>query len=333
MMAPPPMQADSHAGRSIASPRVVRRHWFPVLALVVALTLNPAVSAQAPFDTALVRVGTLASLVRAATVGDSLANFRSTALPTHQLFERLLDRLGRPEVHMIPLSVFANRRAALGVVARSKRPNGLTAREAAALDTLARVMEEELPDALTPLIGRDSTSRILDPLDAFNYARRNASIATSLEKLDRFERKYGPDAPRLNGVEVLLNYGGQWLPGFSPGAEGWPSRFELVSSYSPTWLTIADERARAVSVAEIGLRSYIWRNGWGGAEGGLLRPGYVSIGLAVAGERDGAMESPLAGEERFGAFVGWGEAKVAFLGGPRSRLVITRQFQFVPFIF
>ncbi|MEP7383338.1 MAG: hypothetical protein ABI910_16740, partial [Gemmatimonadota bacterium] len=159
------------------------------------------------------------------------------------------------------------------------------------------------------------------------------SIAQSLEKLNRFERKYGPDSPRLNIVEVGLNYVAQWVPLFKPNAEGWPSRFEVVTSYVPLYLTVVDSRARPVTVAELGLRGYLWRRGWGGSEGGALRPGYISFGVALAGDRDGAFVSPLKGTRRVGGYFGWGETKLAILGGKERRLLLTRQFQMVPWVF
>jgi hypothetical protein len=88
-----------------------------------------------------------------------------------------------------------------------------------------------------------------------------------------------------------------------------------------------------VTVAELGLRAYIWQRGWGADGGGVLRPGYVSFGVALAGEGDGSFVSPLQGDQRLGAFIGWGGAKVAWVGGSRSRVMFTRQVQLVPWVF
>ena len=56
-------------------------------------------------------------------------------------------------------------------------------------------------------------------------------------------------------------------------------------------------------------------------------------GVAVAGDRDGAFVSPLKGTRRIGGFIGWGETKLALLGGSERRLLLTRQFQMVPWVF
>jgi hypothetical protein len=264
------------------------------------------------------------------------------------MVNRLVARLDRPAVTDLSLATVAEararagggeRRAGFGRIARFGRKAevpGLGDGDAATLDTLTRLMPAELRSAMearSPAVPDDSVDQILAPLDAFNFVRRDVSIAFSLEKLNRYERKYGPEAPQLNAAEVGLNFVAQWIPLFLPDAEGWPSRFELVASYVPAYLTMVDEKPRPVTVAELGLRSYIWRTGWGGQAGGVLKPGYVSFGVAVAGERDGAFVSPLQGKSRIGAYFGWGEAKVALLTGSRKRLLITRQFQMVPWIF
>jgi hypothetical protein len=317
-----------------------RRGWARAL-VIVALAPLAVGAQQARFDTSLVQTFTVAALVNAARVGDSLAGFRSSNAATHQRLQGVIVRLDRPEVLRLPLSLVArpervtgaDRQARLAFVARAERPAhapGLADYDGPALDTLAMVMAQELPRALEPIVGEDSTDRLLEPLEAFNFARRNASIAMSLEKLRRYERKYGPGSPRLNGAEVLLNYGAQWLPGFRPNVEGWPGALEVVASYVPVYLTIVDGQGRAVAVGELGLRRYLWNRNFGTS---LLKPAYLSLGLAVAGERDGAMAWPLSGERRFGAFFGWGEAKIAWIGGKEKRVLLTRQMQLVPWVF
>ncbi|MBC7894220.1 MAG: hypothetical protein H7066_02350 [Cytophagaceae bacterium] len=318
-------------------------------ALMASCTLSTASGAQVArtgFDTAQVRTFTVAALLRSARTEVEISRLATSNPTVAAMVDRLVSRLDRPAVSALPLQVVAeaqqrtgaNRQAGFGRIARwQRKPEvpGLGDGDAAALDTLTRLMPAELRTALegTRAVSDDSVDRILAPLDALNFARRNISIGQSLEKLNRFERKYGPDAPQLNGVEVGLNYVAQWIPLFLPNSEGWPSRFEIVGAYVPAYLTMVDSKARAVTVAEVGLRSYIWRAGWGGKEGGVLRPGYLSFGVAVAGAQDGAFVSPLQGESRIGAFLGWGEAKVAFLGGDRKRVLVTRQFQAIPWVF
>jgi hypothetical protein len=312
------------------------------LALGVSAGVAPLLGAQpARFDTALVRTYTLGALVSAARMGDSVAAWRTANPAAHGRLAALLARLERPELTSLPLILVAQpeqvtgpeRRARLEFVARAERPEGppgLARVDGAAIDTLAMLMAQELPRALEPVVGEDSTDRLLAPLEAFNFARRNQSIATSLEKLRRFERKFGPGSPRLNVVEVLLNYGAQWLPGFAPNNDGWPGSLEVVASYVPTYLTIADGSGRAVSIAELGLRRYLWGRDFGTS---VFKPGYFSLGLALAGERDGALASPWRGDSRLGAFFGWGGAKLAYVGGRDKRLLITRQMHIVPWVF
>jgi hypothetical protein len=107
----------------------------------------------------------------------------------------------------------------------------------------------------------------------------------------------------------------------------------VVASYVPTYLPIGDGKARTVTVAELGLRSYIWREGWGGREGGVLRPGYLSFGVALAGDDAPALAVPFRDSWRLGGFVGWGDAKVAVIGGGQPRVLVTRQVQLIPWTF
>lgn len=320
------------------------------LAVVLASgVFSSAVDAQAsaaPADTAKVRAFTIGSLLQTARTQILVARVPTSHIVAQRV-DSLVALLDRPLVVSLPLRVVAeaqlragaSRQAGLSRVARWRRKAeapGLGDGDAAALETLIRLMRGDLRPAMeerVPPVPEDSINLIMAPVDALHAEQLQGSIAQSLEKLNRFERKYGPDAPQLNAVEVGVNYLAQWVPLFLPSAEGWPSRFEIVGSYVPAYLTMVDSKARAVTVAEVGLRSYIWRQGWGGKEGGVLRPGYLSFGVAVAGARDGVFVSPLQGESRVGAFLGWGEAKVAFLGGDRKRVLVTRQFQAIPFVF
>ncbi len=157
----------------------------------------------------------------------------------------------------------------------------------------------------------------------------------SLARLANYERKLGLQSPKLNGVEVLLNYAAQrWMPGFAATITKGPSPLEVIASYVPTYGTYANKHFVAASASEFGLRHYMFGNAWG-ATGwkGLLRPAYFSIGLIVANNRTGALVAPWDGSSRSGAFVGWGETKVAYVPGRTGALLITRQVQFIPFAF
>lgn len=305
----------------------------PRLFLAVLALATAAQAQLTRFDTSLVRRATLGQVLDGARIGDSIAGFRTSAPVVDSIVQALLRHLDRPELRALPLRVLGDHRASMSVVGRKARPVGYTARDTIALNQLAEVVGQEYREALASRLSRAAIDSLLDPFEAFDIVRRAASKDMSLEKLRRFERKYGPGTPKLNLAEVVLNFGAQWLPAFRPNDEGWPSRHEVVAAYVPTYLTIADEKARAVTVIEVGVRSYIWNPRWGGRAGGVLRPGHVSFGAALAGEADGAVTNPLKGRSRFGAFFGWGDAKVAWVGGRESRVLVTRQVQLVPWGF
>lgn len=196
------------------------------------------------------------------------------------------------------------------------------------------VVENELTAALVGRLGATEAEVRLRPWILLNAALLEQSLADSVEKLRRFERKFGPGSARLNGLEVLANYLLQQTPGFGPDARGWPGAFEVVASYTPTYLTFSQDAPQLVSVGEFGLRRYLFGERWG-LEGfqGILRPAFTTFGMAVAHEDDGAMRWPWKGQARVGAFASWGEIKVAFVGGDNRRLLVSRQFQIIPWAF
>lgn len=306
------------------------------LAALVAAALGAATPAraQAPIarlDTAALRTLTLGDLLDSARVADSLA---APAAPVRAKRAELSLRLTRAALQPMKLMALGDAHADFVTVAR-RNYAALTATEAAALDTLAAIMEEEVRAPLDTKVGRARAVPLMSPIDAFNAGRRNRSMLDSREKLARFERKYGPDAPTRNGAEVALNFVAQFVPGFRANKDEWPARSEIIASYVPTWLALPRDggKTTAVTVGEAGFRLYIWRQGWGGRGGGVLRPGFVSFGVLAAGERDGAFASPVKGASRFGGFVGWGAAKVGIIGGRNTRVLITRQVQLVPWVF
>lgn len=167
-------------------------------------------------------------------------------------------------------------------------------------------------------------------------AETTISMEWDAEVLRRLERKYGPGSAKLNGAEVLLSYGLQGTRGFGiDRTTGYPGPLEPVFAYSVAYLTHSDDSARVVSVAELGLRSYLFGKQWGGTGrlGALIRPRYISGGLAVSGESDQPLSSPFQGTARYGAFFGWGELKVAYLAGDNQRLLFTQQIQIIPWVF
>lgn len=157
----------------------------------------------------------------------------------------------------------------------------------------------------------------------------------ALTRLANYERKLGPNSPRLNGVEVLLNFAAQrWIPGFRPTVAKGPSALELVTSYAPGYLTMIDGHAEAVSTSEFGVRFYLFGDGFGKTgTAGLLKPSYWSVGVVTVSDRNGALVWPWQGAEQTGAFVSWGDVKVAYVTRMRGEWLFSKQFQVVPFVF
>lgn len=202
---------------------------------------------------------------------------------------------------------------------------------AAALEGMRGIAGNELRELLQTKEGRDAATQALWPLTALHAQLLDLSLAESLEKLRRYERKFGPKSARLNTIEVGANFLMQRVRGFGPDDEGWPGPWEVIAAYSPTYLTIEVGEPVLASVGEAGLRRYFFDEDWG-ANGwkGMLRPAFMTAGIAVASEQSGPLKSPWRGDSSIGAFVSWGELKVAFAGGRNRRLFVSRQFQIIP---
>lgn len=187
-------------------------------------------------------------------------------------------------------------------------------------------------------LGEERFGPIDQAMERYRDVRQDEAIAHIRTRLDRTEAKYGAGAPRLNLLEVGINYGLQGLPWFSPGLDG-PSPNEIVLAYSTSYATVNDGTADAVSVLELGWRRFDldWRADQGSGVLGLLHPRYVTVGVALAEGRDGALRWPLTGaasqETRLGPFVSWGDLKAAFLFGHESRFIFSRQVQLLPSLF
>jgi hypothetical protein len=183
------------------------------------------------------------------------------------------------------------------------------------------------------------TARDAEPLHGIALelmkAENDASMTWDRKVLSRMEKKYGPRSARLNGLEVLAAFALQRTPGFRVDpTTHYPGPFEPIIAYTATYLTRSDEKMRIISVAETGLRRYVFAESWGGS--GLrrwLKPAYVSGGLAISGRTDDPLRSPFQGRSRFGAFVGWGDLKVAYLFGDDRRVLVTQQIQIIPLLF
>jgi hypothetical protein len=194
-------------------------------------------------------------------------------------------------------------------------------------DSVRVVTREVLPEGT-----RQALTRMLTTSQGL---LTSAARDRALERLARYERKLGPNSARLNGVEVLLNYAAQrWVPGFRADPLRGPSGWEVVASYAPGYVTVADDRAQAVSASELGVRRYLFGERFG-ATGfmGLFRPSYWSIGMLTASDRNGALVWPWEGRERRGVYGSWGSLKVGYIQGRRGEILLSKQFQAVPFLF
>jgi hypothetical protein len=159
-------------------------------------------------------------------------------------------------------------------------------------------------------------------VEAYNDMLLDDAIRLVSRRLDRYEVKYGPGSPKLNFIEVSLNTLFQDTAWFRPNHDG-PSPNELLLSYSTAWITVAADQAKAVSTLEVGWRRYDlgW---WAGERLGLsamLRPRYVSAGLLIAEERDGALRWPFNSVSARATRLGRThirDLKVGYLFGPEE---------------
>lgn len=164
------------------------------------------------------------------------------------------------------------------------------------------------------------------------------AFENNLRSLRRYEKKFGPQSPRLNWVEAGLNVlAANTIKGFGPNGQGDPGPLEVIAAYSSSYVSRKDDQYQVTSVLEVGLRGYLFKDGWGENDGykGMLQPGYWSIGGIMAGAEDGPLEF-LEGHKRFGLFAAWGSVKVAYLlgnDGETDRWLVSKQFQFIPTLF
>lgn len=302
-----------------------------IAAFIVVVTLwqVPAAAAQAPEQTLQAFANAIAAAQREADL--------ATADPAlNAEIDGYLDTLKASGLLTRSMNDVAEAVHNPRVSALSRMPSGLLAPKALdAISQLQGLANHQLRDALKAKVPPTRVTAILQPVADLHVRQLEASIARSEEILRKYERKFGPDSARLNGLEVFLNYGLQRVPRFGPNAEGEPGPLEAIASYSPTYMTYAAGKARMVSATEFGLRHYLFGQAWGqkGIKG-LLRPAFFTFGMAVAGEEDGPMKWPWKGDRRVGGFFSWGEMKVAYVKGERNqRLMVSRQFQLIPFVF
>lgn len=188
---------------------------------------------------------------------------------------------------------------------------------------------------LVSAVGEDAANQMWEPITRMTADSLRDALDRDLAKMRRFEKKFGPRAPRLNALEVGLNFVLQRLPGFRPTEENGPGRLEVIAAYDAAYLTVVDDEPELISTAGFGLRCYMFGDGWGERDGlaGVLRPAYLALGMLVAPDADGALLWPWQGDSRLGAFVTWGELKLAYVGGDEQRFMVSREFEAIPWLF
>jgi hypothetical protein len=209
---------------------------------------------------------------------------------------------------------------------------------ASALDSDLFVVQTFFGSYVQPYVSEHQDTRLdalLDPLDRLMDGQTRAALASSIDRLRHYQRKFGKGSVPLNWAETALYLGVfQHVPGFGPSAACGPGPWEPVAAYSPVYATIRNKSLVGVSVLELGARRYFFSEKWGtGGVSGLLRPAYASLGAAMASEHDGALENPFKGVERWGGFLAWGDIKLAVVGAHHPKLLVSKQLQYVKTFF
>jgi hypothetical protein len=251
-----------------------------------------------------------------------------------------IEKLCDPRVASFTLrSLTGSQPATLSAVARQKQ-SAYHEVGRLPLDSIFTIVDRELRDdeprkAIRASVSATDAQSFVTLSETARRVFLAQSESRSLQHLSNYERKLGLQSPKLNAIEVLLNYGAQrWVPGFAPSIARGPSPLELIASYVPTYATIADKHATAVSASEFGVRGYLFGKDWGATgKAGLLKPAYWSLGALVASDKSGALAWPWDGKTRTGMFVGWGEVKLGYVPGRKGALLLTRQMQIIPFVF
>jgi hypothetical protein len=322
--------------------------WRTLLAVTLVLCTANMASADG--------VPTMADFVSSARYAAVVARFAEVDSVANTRLQRELDLIESSGVTALSVHDFASAkgRPSLLTVGHGNRESfayGLSAPvDTVGLQWSSRVVRglavNELMTALTAALTAsmgdsaraDTAAReLLSPATDLQTEIRLESIEQNLSKLRRYEKKFGPRSPRLNGLETLVNYAAQFLPGFGPDNQGWPGPLELIAAYDTAYLTIGGDEAVLVSTVCFGMRYYFFGDGWGKEDGltGMLRPAYVSGGVLFAAEDDGALRWPWeeGRDPRPGGFLTWGDLKFAYVGGDESRFMLSREFQAIPWVF
>ena len=196
------------------------------------------------------------------------------------------------------------------------------------------------------MLGSDSAfGNLTRPITEIHLMQLEAGISRNDEKIRRYKIKYGPTSARLNLLETALNYWVlQKVPLFRSTKNG-PGHLEFIASYSTAYLVLyktgMGEFASSptlTSVFECGFRYYVFSPGWGG-EGlvdRMIRPAYLTFGGLLGNRNDGFLRLPGYNGARWGVFGSWGDLILAWQGLndlDNSQLLVSRQFQFIPYFF
>lgn len=157
----------------------------------------------------------------------------------------------------------------------------------------------------------------------------------SAKRFRNYQIKYGLSSAQLNVVETLVNWGLQSAPLFGVSKENGPGPLEFAAAYSSSYLLLDDitKNQQAFSLIEIGLRYYIFKNGFG--KGKRLKPAYFSAGIALAPKEPGILKLPHLKRDGgdIGVFISWGDVKFAYINGDDSSFLVSKHFQFIPLAF
>jgi hypothetical protein len=293
-----------------------------------------------------VALGALASPVSGQSLGTMLDSLHQAARSAPQsAWVRVLDSVtlvaghaGLRDVSVCLLVDVSGCVPSLADVARERRtenrpPGELFVDLANAVRQIHVGLRRDLRDLNVPAARIDST---LTPTRQLEDLTQALAFERAQQRLNRYDIKYGPGAPPLNGVEVVVNYLLQGVPGFGPGEDG-PGPLEFVASYSTTGATNTNAQlkgVRLISSSRFGVRVYDFGHTRSGKSIlGALVPTDYSIGWSAIAGANAPLQSPLAKSLRGGVFVGLGALYGAYTRVGGNQVVVGLSQQLLPFTF
>ncbi len=282
-------------------------------------------------------LGDYCTAVRNALRQPAVRDEAAAQLPVLEM--RVAQVCAEPLQHMSLREATGSGSVSLTAVARLER-SAYGSISPAVLDTAmgtlrAALRGVELRVVVQQAIGDSANRAFVAVVERANLLFLGQARDSAVARINRYAHKLGPSSPELNGVEVLLNYSAQrWVPGFRGSVATGPSPLEVIAAYAPGWATASKRQLTAVSAVEFGLRWYLFCETCG-SRGltGVLRPGHVSLGALVTGEANGALRWPWDAAVHTGVFVAWGGLKIAYVPNRNGKMLVTRQFQAIPFLF